>query len=148
MIIICNADFERIQKRASSLTWFEEWFLYFEWSYGHTCMREIDLEKQWGFKGMGIIMRIIDCKLDLELAALLSWPKFATLEEDERLRKKNKWSRYDGQRVIMWDMTNISAVKFEDAALQRGTYSEYYCENCFKGGVGMQLCGFLIAEDL
>ena len=48
----------------------------------------------------------------------------------------------------MWDMTNVSAVKFEAAELQRATFSEYYSENCFKGGVGIQLCGWLVAWDL
>ena len=53
-----------------------------------------------------------------------------------------------GSGFIMWDMTNISAVRFEDAALQRAKWSEYYSENCWKGGVGMMLHGYLIAEDL
>ena len=39
VITICNGNFRRIRKRKSSMTWFEEWFLYFEWSYGHTNVR-------------------------------------------------------------------------------------------------------------
>jgi hypothetical protein len=149
VITICNADFDRIQKRTSSLTWFEEWFLFFEWSYGHTCVRQCDLAAVWGLEeNRYTINKIIDCKLALEMAAMQSWPRFAAFEEDKALRKSSKWSSYDGERVIMWDMTNVSAVKFDDAILQRATYSEYYAENCFKGGVGVQLCGWLVVEDL
>jgi hypothetical protein len=48
----------------------------------------------------------------------------------------------------MWDMTNVSAIKFDDAVLQRATYSEYHTENFVKGGVGVQMCGWLVVEDL
>ena len=48
----------------------------------------------------------------------------------------------------MWDMTNVLAYKFTDGAIQRGTYSSYYGENCFKGGVFCQLCGWLGNEEL
>ena len=48
----------------------------------------------------------------------------------------------------MWDMTNVSAYTFTDGALQRATYSDYYRENCFKGGDYAQLCGWLGNEDL
>ena len=46
--IICNGDFSWIRERRSSLTWFEEWFLYFEWKFGQTARRQVDLEKAWG----------------------------------------------------------------------------------------------------
>ena len=48
IVIICNGDFSRIGERRSSLTWFEEWFLYFEWKFGQTARRQVDLEKAWG----------------------------------------------------------------------------------------------------
>ena len=47
-IAMCNADLDRTQKRVPCLTWFEEWFLYFRWSYGHTCEKEIHLMQVWG----------------------------------------------------------------------------------------------------
>ena len=43
----------------------------------------------------------------------------------------------------MWDMTNIPAYGFSDADFNRITYSKYYAENCFKGGVFTQLCGWI-----
>ena len=82
------------------------------------------------------------------MAALCSWPRFASYDEDLKLRDESKWDRYNGYRPIMWDMTNVSAFAFSDASLQRATYSDYYGENCFKGGIFCQLCGWLGNEDL
>lgn len=36
----------------------------------------------------------------------------------------------------------MSAYGFSDADLQRMTYSQYYGENCFKGSIFTQLCGW------
>ena len=44
VVTVCNGDVNRIRTRKSSLTWFEEWFFFFEWSYGQTCQRKIDIE--------------------------------------------------------------------------------------------------------
>ncbi len=41
-------------------------------------------------------------------------------------------------------MTNIFAVQFSDANLQTATFSEYYGKNCWKGGVGIQLCSWIL----
>ena len=60
------------------MTWFEEWFLYFEWSYGHTAVRTIDIEKIWDMDYSDII-RIKNCKLAIEVSALQSWPCFSSL---------------------------------------------------------------------
>ena len=49
----------------------------------------------------------------------------------------------------MWDNTNIDFMgKPSDAELQRLTYSLYYNGNVAKGGVFLQLCGWLGAWDL
>ena len=48
----------------------------------------------------------------------------------------------------MWDMTNIPAYSFSDADFQRLTFSDYYGENCFKGGVSVQLNGWMRAGAL
>ena len=48
----------------------------------------------------------------------------------------------------MWDMTNIEAFAFSDANFNRNTYSHYYNQNCFKGGVAAQLCGWITVADL
>ena len=52
-------------------------------------------------------------------------------------------AKKDPVRVVMWDMTNIPAYAFSDADLNRFTYSVYYAMNCFKGGIFVQLCGWM-----
>ena len=78
-----------------------------------------------------------------------SWPKYATYKEDCKLRK-DKWNiRYDGMRVVLWDNTNISMLfKPSNPQLQRSTFSNYYSENCAKGGVFIQLCGWMGTHNL
>ena len=141
VIIVCNGDFDRIRKRKTSLTWFEEWFLYLEWEYNRTNIRQQDLEAEWGIDHK-YINKVKDCKAALCMAAFRSWPRFASFEEDMELRDSLKWARYILYRVIQWDMTNIPAPSFADASLYRSTFSQYYGMNCLKSGVGMQLCGW------
>ena len=57
-------------------------------------------------------------------------------------------NRYKGKRPIFWDMTSISMPKSGDAQMQRLTYSSYYANNVFKGGIGLQQCGWIVTHDL
>ena len=51
--------------------------------------------------------------------------------------------------MVMWDDTNIPFSFQPSSALnQRTTYSSYYGMNCAKGGVFLQLCGWLGVEEL
>jgi len=50
--------------------------------------------------------------------------------------------------VFFWDVTNIPACQFSDLDLNRITYTNYYNSNCFKGGVGVQLCGWILVAPL
>jgi hypothetical protein len=45
-------------------------------------------------------------------------------------------------------MTNNKAFSFSDANLQSLTYSEYYNQNCFKGGIFIQLLRWIGVGDL
>ena len=58
---------------------------------------------------------------------------------------KQKWrDKFKGQRVVMWDDTNINFVfKPSGADKQQLTYSSYYGGNFTKGGVFVQLCGWI-----
>ena len=142
IIVIFNGDFEKVRERRSPLTWFKEWFLLFEWKYGKTNRRQVDMEKAWDLHHFRITI-VKNFKLAIEVAALRSWPRFASYDEDMELRKRGKWGHYDEFRPILWDMTNISAPAFSGSPVQRGTWSDYYGKNCFKGGVFFQLCGWL-----
>jgi hypothetical protein len=33
-VVVCNGDLVQMMKKESSMTWFEEWFLYFQWEWG------------------------------------------------------------------------------------------------------------------
>ncbi len=48
----------------------------------------------------------------------------------------------------MWDMINIEVFSFSDANIQRLTYSKHYKQNCFKGGVFIQLLGWIGVGEL
>ena len=142
IIIIANGNIDMIRRRQSPLTWFEEWFFYFEWSYHQTMQRQQDFEATWHINHHEM-NDVKDDKLTIELGALLSWPQYASFKEDQYLRDNDKWSRYNGTRPVFWDMTNVPTIRFSDANLQRATFSEYYGMNCWKGGIGIQLCGWI-----
>lgn len=154
IFVVCNGDIDIITKRETSLTWYEEWFLHFEYIWGKSLTRLVDLEASPASGGYGIhqyyIEKIIHAKYEIEFCALLSWPLFATYEEDVAMRsRKDRWkNKYRGMRPIMWDMTNITAYGFTDADLQRLTFNQYYGENCFKGGIFTQTSGWQGTYDL
>ena len=91
---------------------------------------------------------IKDCKLALEMAGLQSLPRFASYEEDDTFKNRDKWRHYGKKQVIMWDTTNIESFHFSNATAQRIMYSKYYRSDCCKGGAGVQLCGWIVTEDL
>ena len=45
-------------------------------------------------------------------------------------------------------MTSLKSPKPSNAELQRLTWSSYYGMNCFKGGIGLQLCGWILTHEL
>lgn len=149
IFVVCNGNIDIIKKRATSLTWYEEWFLHFEYIWGKSLTRLVDLEAGYGIHQY-YIEKIISTKYDIEFCALLSWPLFALYEEDVKMRsQKDKWkNKYRGMRPVMWDMTNLTAYEFTDANLQRLTYNQYYGENCLKGGIFTQTCGWQGTYDL
>ena len=83
------------------------------------------------------------------MKAVNSWPRYASHAEDTLLRSAWWRERYKNTRAIMWDNTNVDMHgKPSDANLQRLTYSQYYAGNVAKGGVFVQLCGWLGAWEL
>ena len=134
--------------RSSSLTWYEEWFLHCEYQWGRALTRVSDVKAVYGVNRNNTVLDIASKKYDTELSALLSWPIYASYDEDVKTRSAKWGQKYREQRPIMWDMTNIPAYSFSDADFQRLTFSEYYGENCFKGGVSVQLNGWMRAGAL
>ncbi|EJK48707.1 hypothetical protein THAOC_32473 [Thalassiosira oceanica] len=146
--VVCNGDISKIMMRSTVLTWFEEWFAHFEFKYGRTITRLIDLKAEYGPSVMDL-RKMIQDKYSLEVGARDRWPTYVSHEEDCKLRKSKwdeKYGKFDDKkslRVVMWDMTNIPACAFSDPNMNRITYSVYYAMNCFKGGVFVQLCGWM-----
>ena len=149
IFVVCNGDVEIISKRQSSLTWYEEWFLHFEYKWGKSLTRLEDVHKTFG-PNVHVIESIISAKYIIEYSALNSWPTYALYAEDVELReRKPKWKvKWKNSRPVCWDMTNIVAYEFTDSNLQKITYSPYYGQNCFKGGVFTQFCGWQGTADL
>ncbi len=147
IFIICDGNVDTIMKRNTSLTWFEEYFMHFEYKWGRTLSRMWDCQKLYGPRNKYLV-KAINSKYQIEQRARQSWSVYALFEEDKKLRK-DKWElKYPNERIVMWDMTNINAYAFSDADLQRLTYSKYYNGNCFKGGVFTQLCGWIGTASL
>ena len=107
-----------------------------------------DVKAVYGAKRDNTVLDTASKKYDIELSALLSWPIHASYDKDVKTRSAKWGQKYREQRPIMWDMTNISAYSFSDADFQRLTFSDYYGENCFKGGVSVQLNGWMRAGAL
>lgn len=149
IFVVSDGDINIIMKRKSSLTWFEEWFLHFEYLWGKSLTRLPDVENTYGI-GRSTVEEVITLKYTIINNALKSWPVYASYAEDVHLReRKSKWKeKWGGQRPVCWDMTNIVAYEFTDSNLQKMTYSSYYGQNCFKGGVFTQFCGWQGTADL
>jgi hypothetical protein len=147
VFVVSNSDIDIILHRKSSLTWFEEWFLHFEYNNSRTITRYDDIQAVYGIQRDEAVA-VVNNKYDTEYSALHSWPPYASYKEDNSLRNKDKWAQYNNSRPIMWDMTNVTAYQFTDSDLQRLTYSDYYGECCLKGGVFTQLMGWQGVADL
>lgn len=147
VLVVCNGDIEVVTNRATSITWLEEWFLYFEWTWGRSVQRLVDIESKYTICEK-TARTIIRQKRKVVLHARLCWPFFATYEEDVTLRAEKWKNRYPGKRIVFWDDTNINIPAPRDASLNRRTYSSYYNGNVGKGGVSIQLCGWISTWNL
>ena len=145
IILVCNGDWEKMTTSVTgTMTWFEEWYFYFEFIWGRTLTtwESAVREKAYGMNTF-MLLRVFDSKVRMILRARESWPAYSTLGEDKTLMK-DKWrERYSRQRMIQWDNTNVRMSQLGSADMQRTTYSSYYSSNCAKGGVRLQLCGWM-----
>ena len=150
IIIACNGDTTLMEETVTNeLTWFEEWFLFFEVEWLRTHTRWEDTAKIFKKSNIRELRKAFDTKNLIVLACRASWPTYLSFEEDKALRDE-KWNiKYGEKRIIMWDDTNVPfTFKPSRADNQRLTYSSYYGMNCAKGGVFMQLSGWMGVEEL
>ena len=77
VLTVCNGDVSIATKRVSTLTWYEEWFLYLEFVWGKSIPTVSAALAAFDVKKESIIKRVVDAKLALVLAARYSWPMYA-----------------------------------------------------------------------
>ena len=148
IILVCNGDHDVMTTTKTELTWLEEWLLFLEWEWGRTITWWVDAANSIQMS-THVAQQVVDYRMTQVLICRKSWPKYARHEEDCKMRK-DKWNaKYDGVRIVMWDDTNVNFdFKPSGAYEQRVTYSSYYAGNCAKGGVFLQLGGWLGVEEL
>jgi hypothetical protein len=138
--VICGGNIDTIQSSSSTLTWFEEWYIFFQVVYGRSSPRWVDMADRYKVSE-ATIRKIYDKKIRMALAARQQWPKYVSMTEDDTYRKTDKWDAYIGKRVVMYDNTNVIMFQPLCADAQRATYSLYYSGNVGKGAVHIQPCG-------
>ena len=107
-------------------------------------MRWEDYEQQWKMRRKSL-RQILRSKLNLVIKTRSRWPIYASLLEDETLRKQH-WNEMIPEnkrlRMIMHDMTNVPLTQPSEAEVNRSLWNTYYHHCCAKGGVFTQLCGW------
>lgn len=143
--IVCNGSLlEMIKTKSSSLSWWEEWFLYEEFLWGRSWVNQTGLVKEYHLNSARK-NDIIDAKLMIVLSCRASWPMYCTHDEDVSLRT-DKWDGIIGtnERVIEHDATGF-ALQFKPslAGSQKITFSRYFNGNSAKVDNAIQLCGWM-----
>ena len=147
ILIICNGNIALMTKTNSKLTWYEEWYFFFEKSYSRSITRWIEYEDKYK-RSNTILRKIYDEKMRITINCRQRWPIYVSLNEDESLRKPKWDENYLGKRVVMWDNTCIRLPKPLDPEAQRNTYSAYYAGNVGKGAIFIQLCGWMGTHEI
>ncbi len=145
IVILCNGDLDKMAEKITSLTWLEEWFFFFEFVWGRSITRWVDAAAEYKTnKKRDLLTLIFRTKLKHAKMCRSSWPKYVSFKEDHMLTKQKWADKFKGTRVIMWDDTNVMLLyKPGGADEQSITFSLYYGGNCAKGGVFLQLCGWI-----
>jgi hypothetical protein len=144
VLVLCDGDIDRMTKRVSNMTWYEEWFLGFEMLFGKTTPTEQTACASFFLRDRSIPVRVFEKTIRTILKTRGRWPTYATKAEDDALRDSKWGAKYGSDvRPVFWDNTGVNLHKFTDALLQRLTYSSYYAGNVAKGGIFVQLCGWL-----
>jgi hypothetical protein len=140
---VCDGNVKAMIATTTSLRWFEEWFFFLEMIWGRLFRRWIDARRIYKIHHQRL-RKLFDIKLNMVMSTIVLWPWYAYHEEGVHLRSTDWKECYKNKRIIMWDNTNLDFMgKPTDADLQRLTFLLNYNENVAKGGVYLQLGGWL-----
>ena len=116
-VVVCNGGLVQMMQKESSMTWFEDWLLYFQWEWGRETTT-LPLLKDFFKTSDSMICRVLRQKLNTVLEARKRLPRFVTLYEDV-IQMSSWWLNTQGaKKVILWDDTkhiSISAARYEDS---------------------------------
>jgi hypothetical protein len=79
-LLVCNGDIDMMTKRVSELTWYEEWFLYYEYIWGRSITNRATSMAAFGIKNPKIVRQVIMSKLRMVLHAQKMWPKYLNMK--------------------------------------------------------------------
>ena len=77
----CNGDMDLIMEKCTILSWYEAWFIHFEFKWRRTLSRIIDITKASGPNERDI-KRDIDLKYKCVLRARGAWPDYMSHDKD------------------------------------------------------------------
>lgn len=147
IIVLCDGKLSLMIERVSMLTWFEEWFMMFEYFRGTTISgtRAMASIYEMHHKSGASVLRqkmfqCINCQN--------KWPTYATLAEDLLLRNEQWSGKYEQKMIIFHYNTGIKIHKPSDSLSQRLTWSSYYASNIGRGGVHIQPRGWMGTIEL
>ena len=107
-LMLCNGDLDVLVSSNSKLTWFEEQFLFYEFGWGRTLPRQIDISSEATCNVcVPMARKPFDKTLMKACNCRKSWPAFASHEEDAKCRNE-KWNeKFAGKCVKIWDNMNV-----------------------------------------
>ena len=100
VVIVNKGDIRKVSETTTHvLTWFEEWYAFFEIIYGKRINRWVDGIEKYKVSD-ATLRKLFLTRLKQVLSTRQEWPRFATYREDEIFRCPRKWFNYEGTRVI------------------------------------------------
>ncbi len=147
-LIVCDGSIGKMTSRVLQMSWFEEWFCYFEFFFGKMVTLLTAARATYGLRKKITANVVVNPKLKMVLQAWKTWPTYVTVAKDRAICDQKLNSKYLNMHVGFWDNAGIHLHKPMDAELQSLMFSSYYAGNVAKGGIFIQLCGWLGTHDL
>jgi hypothetical protein len=102
ILIICNGNVNIMVTPLTNMTWFEEWFFFFEKIYGKSLSRWWDSMDKYN-KNEKLLRKVFDRKLNMLIRSRRNWPTYVTLHLKSRLEKKNTSNWNPVAILVFWD---------------------------------------------